>query len=263
MQTNKIPQSNSELGEDVQAGIISRTYKIASNFKRIYHYHIRKTGGTSINFAFLATCGETEVGRLYQQLAQKVNHRLIINNKVYVGWNTHLIQEGNYYYAFSHSPAHEINLLQDTFTITCLRDPARRVISHYHMLKHYAEAKINHPCMTTEGHWLGNSFDEFLYNMPKEHLLRQIYMFSKTFNINEAAERIINCSFYMFTEQLAAAISNLSVILDINLPLGHEAKSVYKSGINDATLIHLKEMLQEEYKMLEMVKKNSSANNFF
>jgi len=262
MQTNDITLSHSNLAEDIQVQTISKTYKIASDFKRIYHYHIRKAGGTSINFSFLSTCGETNVTGIYQNLAKKDNHRLIINGKVFVGWNTQLIQEGHYYYAFSHTPAHEMNLPQYTFTITCLRDPVQRVISHYNMLKRYAEAKIDHPAMKTEGQWLGSSFDDFINNMSKEHLLRQIYMFSKTYNIVEASERIINCSFIMFTEQLTEAFDKLADILAVTLPLGHQAKAGYKAELKDDSLMRLKEMLQEEYTMLEMVKKYSPARNF-
>jgi hypothetical protein len=46
--------------------------------------------------------------------------------------------------------------------------------------------------METEGAWLQDpgGFDEFLNRIPPEQLMRQLYMFSKTFDIQEALVNI-------------------------------------------------------------------------
>ena len=69
------------------------------NFKYIYHYHIRKTGGTSLNHILLGSEGE-EINSVYKRLLDSKNHRTISNQKVFVGWNKYLIERGNYHYAF-------------------------------------------------------------------------------------------------------------------------------------------------------------------
>ena len=46
------------------------------------------------------------------------------------------------------------------------------------MLKDFQANNIDHPCMITEGKWLGECFDDFLKRIPQEHLLNQLYMFS-------------------------------------------------------------------------------------
>ncbi len=221
----------------------------------IYHYHIRKTGGTSINFAFLSNAATTDVNDFYQQLAQKKNNRLIANDHVFVGWNKRLIEGGKYFYAFSHTPVHELRLPKNAFTFTCLRDPARRVISHYKMLRYYQENNIAHPCMRVEGAWLGDSFDDFLKNIPKNHLMNQLYMFSKNYNIEEAEERIRACSYYFFMENMEQGIADLSARLNLKLPLSHQKKYDIELNINDPQLAHLKEKLAPEYHLLERLKK--------
>ncbi|QDV69534.1 hypothetical protein Poly24_32500 [Rosistilla carotiformis] len=84
----------------------STRYRIGGG-KRIYLVHIRKTGGTSLNHAFLQTSG-MDSSLLYEQLVQKKDHRVCCGDKVFVGWNIKHINAGHYYYAFSHTPLHQI-----------------------------------------------------------------------------------------------------------------------------------------------------------
>lgn len=221
----------------------------------IYHYHIRKTGGTSINFAFLSNAATPNTENFYQQLSNKKNNRLIANERVFVGWNRVLIEGGKYFYAFSHTPAHELRLPKNIFTFTCLRDPTRRVISHYKMLSYYQENNIAHPCMRVEGAWLGDSLDDFLKNIPKNHLMNQLYMFSKNYNIEEAEARIRACSYYFFTENMEQGIADLSVRLNLELPLSHQKKYDISISISESQMAQLKEKLALEYRLLERLKK--------
>jgi hypothetical protein len=224
--------------------------------QRIYHYHIRKTAGTTINFAFLNNAEEGSSNSFYDKLVEKPNHRLISpNKKIFVGWNVRLINEGNYFYAFSHNPIHKLKVPADVFTITCLRDPLKRVVSHYNMLKHYEKENIDHPCMKTEGLWLGNSFDHFIDHIPQINLLNQIYMFSESFDLQQAFDNISRCSFIMFTETLEADMKRLEGILNLDLPVFNEKKYDYKEIIPQQSLDKLREKLEPEYKFMEMVMK--------
>ena len=68
-------------------------YNIAGSHKRIYHIHIRKTGGTSLNNIFLSLSG-SEPSMLYNKLANSNTFRLKDNEYIYVGWNKFLIEQG-------------------------------------------------------------------------------------------------------------------------------------------------------------------------
>ena len=79
-------------------------------YKRIYNFHIRKTGGTSLNHLFIDS-GHSNLTNPYDHLPKNPQMRLVLNSKVIVGWNKKLLEEGNYYYGFSHIPFHEIEMV--------------------------------------------------------------------------------------------------------------------------------------------------------
>lgn len=231
-----------------------------SGYKRIYLIHIRKTGGTSLNHMFLSLgCSDTK--SFYDELARSRGHRLIRNNKVFVGWNVRLINKGNYFYAFSHTPLHKLKIPPNTFTVTCFRDPVNRVISHYRMLMDYLINHIPHPCMITEGKWLGNTFDDFIDRIPQEHLLNQIYMFSEDFNIEEAVERVKSVSHFFFSEEFNKGIQELSKKTGVELTPIHIRKSQYPGEFSEANISRLKQRLAPEYLFLERLRSLNSAEN--
>ena len=94
--------------------------------KPIYHFHVRKTAGTSLNFAFLSNGGNSQ--DLFQKLLKKWNKRIVEQDKIFVGWNTCLLNKGQFHFAFSHTPHHQIKIPKHAYTFTCLRDPVERII---------------------------------------------------------------------------------------------------------------------------------------
>lgn len=222
----------------------------------VYHIHIRKTAGTSINFSFIWKDNLEKTTQNYEKLAQNKYNRTIINKQVVVGWNVKLINEGNYHYAFSHTPLHKLSLPKDVFKITCLRDPVRRVISHYNMLIYYRANNIQHACMQHDGLWLGKTFTDFLNKIPKEHLQNQIYMFSEKFDLNEALENILQCEQILFTEQLNNDIKTLENKLKRELPLSNQKKYGHSSTIGDEEKNRLRDLLEPEYTFIESIKKH-------
>ncbi|MEL7069947.1 MAG: hypothetical protein AAGN15_15010 [Cyanobacteria bacterium J06581_3] len=232
---------------------IAESYCIAGNYQRIYLVHIRKTGGTSINNMFLSVSGIPHES-IRQQLIAAPRHRIVHSGYVFVGWNRDLINKGDYYYGFSHIPLHELNLPPKTFTLTCFRDPAKRLLSHYKMLMGYKINNVDHPCMLEEGKWLGTSFREFLDRIPREHLLNQLYMFSSRFDINEAVEAVRDLSYYMFTETLDQGIAKLNERLSMELIPFHSHKSNYQFEVSDSDFAYLTKLLEEEYIFLAKLK---------
>jgi len=238
---------------------IASLYNI-SGYKRMYLVHIRKTGGTSLNHLILSI-GGTEGKALYKELAENIPHRLIRNEKIFVGWSVRLINKGNYYYAFSHTPVHKLSLPDNTFTLICFRDPVKRVISHYNMLMNYSVNNIRHSCMDTEGQWLGNCFRDFIENMPKEHMSNQLYMLSKGMDINEAISRLKNISHVMFTEEFDKGVYELSRKTGLTLHPVHIRKSQYRADISENDILLLKEKLNDEYAFLEKVRDILPSHN--
>lgn len=251
--SNKVKTRVNTITEEQKYRKIASKYDF-NGYKRIYLVHIRKTGGTSLNNMFLALSQENSQS-LYLQLAKTPGNRLVNKGLIYVGWNISHINKGNYFYGFSHTPLYELDLPKDTFTISCFRDPVKRVISHYNMLKHFREKNIDHPCMETEGKWLGESFDDFLERIPRQHLLNQIYMFSDSYDIDEALENVKRLSLYFFSDMFSEGIDKLNKKTGLNLKSIHIRKASYHAQISDDSLTRLKEMLSKEYKFLNCIRK--------
>jgi len=232
---------------------IAHNYVIAHDWKRIYHYHIRKTAGTSLNTAFLSI-----IGADLQDIAHK--NMLMRNDIIFVQHDKKLIERGDYFYGSSHIAAHKLVVPEKTFTITILRDPLERVISYYRHLMFVRDdprASRLEPAfwrLRRETEWLGSSFGEFVSRMPRARLLNQLYMFSASFSVAEAAERIVACSYVGFTSSFAAHISDLADILDLPLKLSWERRFGEKTSPPPEELAFARTLLKPEYDLLHRVK---------
>jgi len=227
-------------------------------YKRIYHSHIRKCAGTSFNKLMLGVeCNQESDGRdeLYDILCK--NLRIEVNGKIYACHNYPIINSGNYYYAFSHFPYWSLNIPKDAFVITSFRDPVKRLISHYQMIKECYDDNVNHPCMNIEGKWLGENktFYEFVHNMPESHRLAQLYHYSKNYNVDEALENIDKINFIGRVEDLTTrgfdALKDM--IPSLNFPNEHLRKSK-KQKVSENEISFAKDLLQKEYKLIDKIK---------
>lgn len=240
----------------------SKYRKIASKYdfhgyRRFYLVHIRKTGGTSLNHMFLALSGD-DPSSLYHTMSANTAapyHRVVRHNKIYVCWNVDLINRGDYFYGFSHTPVYKLDLSPKTFTVTCFRDPVKRVISHYAMLMEMREHHRDHPCMAVEGSWLGGSFKDFLKRIPPEHLLNQLYMFSESYNIDEATETVTGLSHRMFSDDFANGVDLLNQKTGLGLAPMHIRKSKLAPEISESDVATLREALDPEYEFLDRVRR--------
>jgi hypothetical protein len=202
---------------------------------------------------FLSLSGE-DPDALYSLLVKTPSHRLISDEKIYAGWNTKIINKGSYFYAFSHTPVHELTLPSKTFTISCFRDPVKRVVSYYNMLMEFRRDGIDHPCMKNEGKHLDKGFDNFLDFLSKEHLLNQLYTFSSDYNINEAVDNVSQLSHYFFTDQFDEGIDVLNLKTGLSLKQVWIRKSNFSSPISDHSLEKLRGMLDKEYRFLDRIR---------
>jgi len=222
--------------------------------RKIYFYHIRKTGGSSINYSLLSGLGNPEV--LYKELSQK----LIINanGKNVIGWNVEKLNKESYFYGFSHNPFEQIVTLKNTYTITVLRDPFERITSHYKMLKMFEITKSQHPVMKTEGLWIEKGVQSFINQIPKEHLLRQLYMFSTNYSVLEAMKNVNKISKVISIKSINSFISNdLSEISKMELKPIYRNESKYSLTVEESEMLELlKPRLEPEYELLDKLNLN-------
>lgn len=251
-----------DLGYEVKADKLARNYRIAENYERIYHYHIRKSAGTSLNSAFwnLAGLSLKSVGRNLYSFG---------NGYVFVLNSKRAIDHGSYFFASSHNPSHQLNIPNNTFTVTVLRSPTQRVLSFYqylYFIKNDPIAKIEDPFWREAHHeaqkYLANSsFHSFLDSISRPDLMPQLYMFSSSFNVSEGVDRASKCSSVLFTENFNEDILTLGKTLDLPLKPLHERKFSSKKleiNLSPSEQDRLQEMLKYEIEFYEKIKEVKS-----
>jgi hypothetical protein len=235
--------------------ILARKYLFGGTFRRIYHYHVRKTAGTSLDAAFWNL-----VGISLHDFAKRSQIRR--NNIIIVRGERRKIEDGYYFYASSHIPAHVLNLPENTFTITLLRDPLDRLLSYYRYLlwaRNDPHAHAQEPFLSElqpEIACTHGSFAQFLEQSEKSNILSQLYMFSSDFDIDEACDRILSCSAVGFTEQFDENLQYISERLDLPLKVRHERRFKYETSLSPTDLSRAREMLDPEFKLVEEIKQN-------
>ncbi len=144
-----------------------------------------------------------------------------------------------------------------------LRNPVDRLLSHYRNLlwvRDDPRGRIEEKPFVKyleekEMMWLGGSFADFLERTPRAHVLRQLYMFSESYDVEEAAERILGCSAVCFTETFGCDLQRLARRLDLPLKGSHERRSVVKVKPSATELALAREMLAPEFVLLERVRR--------
>ena len=223
--------------------------------QRVYLFHVRKTAGTSLVRSFLALGGE-DPGAVERRISSSLLSRT--KSREYVltcGRGT--LQQGDYFFGWSHMAGHRVRLPSRTFTIALLRDPVARVLSYYRYLVagDAAQDDMAWRVQSDERALVGESFTDFLKNIPDELLLNQIYMFSPRFNISEAAERILECSAIMMTETYERDLHNLAATLGLPLEYRRERiTTLKKAPVEEKDLDTLRDRLAAEYELFEQLK---------
>jgi hypothetical protein len=101
----------------------------------------------------------------------------------------------------------------------------------------------------------GESFSDFLKNIPDELLLNQVYMFSPRFSVSEAADRILNCSAIMVTETYERDLRKLASALGLPLEYRRERiTTLKKAPVDDQGLDALRDRLGPEYELFDKLR---------
>jgi len=243
--------------------IFQKHYDLPAKYRRIYHYHIPKTGGTSLNFAFIGlSCEPDTIEQEYEKLANTKGHRKEIGDRFYVGWDKQNIERGNYFYGFSHKPAHTLNLPDRTYRITIFRDPLKRLLSYYHMYRYYILNDIQHPSITDNKPWLGKPLSQFIDLIPKNILLNQLYYFSNSYDVEEALHTVKNSvDHYWLTKNFNEGLSILNQHLNLTLVTRREKNFGYKENHQSELLNELKNRLEPEYTFINNLESVDLSNN--
>ena len=225
-----------------------------TRYSRIYHFHIRKCGGTSLNTAFSKFPNGNSNN--YQIVASQNENKAIFNNFPIVGWNLRHLKRGDFWYGFSHIEFERIfPLKKNTFTFSFLRDPIDRLLSHYNMIKDWEINNSSHPAFEKEGRWLGNSFSEFLEKIPKQHLQNQLFMFSNNFDINTALKNLKTIDFVGLVGRDEEKLLNyFREVFDINLDYFHTRKSKFNYKVDKKEMNLLINKLEDEIIFFEKAK---------
>jgi hypothetical protein len=236
-------------------GQINSDFKLPNNTKnkynRIYHVHIRKCAGTSVNKAFIEALGGGE--STYESLAATFSNRLVIKGMPIVGWDLPLINKSAYFYAFSHLPTRHLRLSNDTFSFTFLRDPIQRVLSHYKMLQDMKEANSDHPALKAEGDLASGDFNHFLKNIERPHLENQLFMFSEKFDIDEALDRLASLSYVGLIENyFEEFIPLISSEFSLEINYKHLRKSHYSFELNNECKSELEKQMASEIEFYKL-----------
>lgn len=203
--------------------------------------------------------GHADSQSLYRDLLQTPDRRIARNGMIFVRGNVRLINRGSYFYASSHAPLYKLRIPENTFTVTCFRDPVKRVVSLYNMFMDYFVNGVAHTGLAGKQKWLRGSFDDFLDRIPPEYLLNQIYMFSRRFDVDEAVAATRTLSHYFFTEDFDRGVEELSRKTGLHLRPVHVRKAAHEAEISERSLDGLRKRLTREYAFLETLKSMNHA----
>lgn len=239
------------------SGLLAKEAWACDGYQRIYLYHVRKTAGTSIVFAFMRLAGpnpyliDRKLARF--AFAQSDGYRYVVSPR--------LIRQGRYFFAYNHLPAYAVEPPEGgTFKFTILRDPIDRVISLYRYLSApSADACFSLKAPTEECRWASEGFDRFLDQLPSYHLSNQLHMFSRSGSVDEAVDRLGRLDMVLRTERLDRDFDRLQSVLNLRLSLSRERPSLAPFVPTDAQRSRLRHLLTLEFEMLRQIEVPSQS----
>tara|TARA_R110000824_G_scaffold348008_1_gene534735 strand:+ start:4505 stop:5251 length:747 start_codon:yes stop_codon:yes gene_type:complete len=229
--------------------------------KTTYFYHMMKTGGRSVYGSFAHYLSNTKCGDAngcsvtsceYPNSScllarQAINGQFQENypsvGKLFSGGHTPFWHEGG-------------RVRQYDYTITVIRDPLSRLLSHYRMLQQIYQfdqrSENNDP--SDDPKWVINGFDYFIKKFPKEFRLHQLHFFSPSYNVDEAFDNITKCSQIIRTENQQEGFDQFALKSRIQLTeIVSGATAIKEHDLSADQVEKLREILEPEYDFYEKV----------
>jgi hypothetical protein len=221
---------------------------------RVYYFHVRKTGGTSLAHSFLAL-GAEDPGRVERRM-RLPPFCTASGDYRYVYQDRPLLRRGHWFFGYGHGPAETLQLPERTFKVTILRDPVERVLSLYrYLIDPDADAGQTFHALAHEREWAGTGFMAFLDRVSPQQLRHQLHMFSLAGDVDEAAERILDCDCLLFTETLDGDLRRLGSLLGVQLAPRRVRSSAAAYVPTESERARLAELLEPEYQLLARVRR--------
>lgn len=257
-------------------------------YDRILHFHIQKSGGTSVNQVFYGLTFVQPVVEAFLERNQShpfftsdlfkaksdgakvkaITRRLggpAKGNGYIVSSSWKRIRLGMYSYAHNHMCFQDVPIYPGTYSFTILREPLERLISRYKMdLRLFRLGKIGH---YKDRGPLADSITEPLkyFRVLKNHapndFLNQIGSFSKSFTVDEAIENALSLNRILFQHSLQPDLDALLKDVGLQsaaLPNSKSSSQFFKEDDalfeqlrSDACHSFLSESLQPEYRFYE------------
>jgi hypothetical protein len=228
--------------------------------KPVYFFHIRKTAGTSLAKSFESLGGEdpNQVERRMSRhaFAARSGDYLFVHKG-----DSLMLRMSPFTFAWSHAPFWSLRVPRDTLTVTILRDPLQRVLSHYsYLADETADAGHRFKASPYARSLVGGGLDDFIRRARLSLLVNQLYTFSEQLDPSEAAERIRGLSLYFFSESFDEGVKALSTRASLPLPVRRErVSSVSVAGPDRDSIVRLRRILEPEYTMLSLLRKDPGA----
>ena len=245
---------------------------LPDGYQRVLHHHVRKTAGTSLNAAFRAlggpaaarptgesagwseAAGPGEPAAHDRSSPRKVRGSSVqANGLTFVTGAVPRIDEGAYFFANSHTATYVLHPPRHTFRLTILRNPASRLVSHYRYLRHLREHGLADGPGEAELAYAAGTFEEFVHALPRRGRLRQLYMFSETFDVDQAEQRIAGLDAVLFTETYPDDLVELARRLTLPLEVRRERSFAYTTTVAPEEVRAVLPLLADEFDLVERV----------
>lgn len=221
--------------------------------RKIYHVHIRKTGGRSVHHAIFGLTGK-DTNEIYRRLVQNAGKAVTFDTYRFAGWCLNLSQEFDY--AFSHQPFYKLQKpTTELYLVCCVRNPVQRFISHWKMLKHYVETREQqaslHPGLEPEIGYFDDDILKFFEKLPPFHVFNQLFMFSPSGDLDDATNAMSHIDLILETEDLRAGMPHLFKVWgESSNTIPHIGASEISPVTSPDVMRKLHELFSPEYELI-------------